>query len=93
MESGIELMARERLEQKEKHGFTDAHDDAYFNADGELEAAALFVLTNGVTPYPTLWDPRWREKLAGKDNIEKLVVAGALLAAEIDRLQRKSSGS
>ncbi|GAB3994697.1 hypothetical protein GCM10028807_32890 [Spirosoma daeguense] len=87
METGIELIAKERNEQINKHGFDEANDD-YQN--GELVEAALFAIApNGEFEkrWPDGWYEHFEEKIKNKDRIGQLKVAGAFLAAEIDRLQ------
>jgi hypothetical protein len=96
--TGIEMIAKERKEQVEKHGFNDVHDDKSFNRCGELKQAAAYLIaetgTNHkdilIADYPDNWHVGFKIKFARKTHIEKLVVAGALLAAEIDRLQRRT---
>lgn len=84
METGIELIAKERQEQIEKHGFDRRHDEgeAY-----NLSNAAVFVLTHDERYYPEEWEEKWKDKFVSKGYEERLIVAGALIAAEIDRLQ------
>ena len=83
MKSGIELIAEERQEQIEKHGWSAEHD--YFNDNNELLQASRFCL--GFDEWPDNWDLRFADKISNKDQIGKLKVAGAFIAAEIDRLQ------
>lgn len=89
---GVELIAIERQEQMEKHGFDVKHDKEFYEAD-ELVHAALFAITGDWNFYPKTWGEWWAGKMVAKTNstphskIERLKIAGALLAAEIDRLQ------
>lgn len=92
---GIELIKKERLEQIEKHGFDQNHDRD--NDCEELQYAALYLLVisdPNHSPqvansfFPDYWDQEWKAKFKKKGTIEKLVIAGALIAAEIDRIQR-----
>lgn len=84
--TGIELIAEERREQIEKHGFSVANDWMYYK-NGELKQAALFYLNPSIFAWPDSWDEGYyKDKIALKDEINKLRVAGALIAAEIDRL-------
>lgn len=78
----VELIAYERAEQVSKHGYTPEWDAAY--AEGQLTDAAHFALT--LHGWPAGWSERVRDKIAGKTYKERLVIAGALIAAEIDRL-------
>jgi len=90
--TGAELIAAERTRQIKREKFTAEHDDQHTSS--ELLQAAICYAENGsdfclgadgVTwPWAaTDWKP------TGK--IENLVKAGALIAAEIDRLQRAAS--
>lgn len=77
---GVELIANERIAQKYVHRYTVDHDLSYDK--DELISAAGYYLTNGDIRWP------WKDfpQLKNKSDIEKLVIAGALIAAEIDRL-------
>ena len=92
MKTGLELIAEERQEQIEKHGFDVKHDKELYEAD-ELVDAAVFAITGDYNFYPKTWGDWWANKMIAKTNatphskIERLRIAGALLAAEIDRLQ------
>jgi hypothetical protein len=79
--SGAELIAAERQRQIEAEGWTPEHDDGH--ATGDLAEAAAAYTLNDVTlfPWPDWWKP-------GTDPVRRLVKAGALIAAEIDRLSR-----
>lgn len=104
MKTGIELIAEERKRQLEKCGWTSEHDDN--ETDDQLaNAAATYAIpawtrsmlvdiigskdiTGDICPtWP--WDPVWW-KPSPNDRIKELSKAGALIAAEIDRLQRAS---
>lgn len=89
MKTGIELIAKERQEQIEKHGF-EAKDDAKYT-NKELVKAAKFMLTQFPLDYPD-WDRWLMEKSKSMSRIKQLTVAGALIAAEIDRLQAQVKG-
>lgn len=90
--SGVERIARERRRQIEEEGWTAEHDDQHDR--GELAIAAGCCALSGTDAYPV--DPgwtgkTWMEQLAEKhqhDEIRSLEIAGALIAAEIDRLER-----
>jgi len=86
MKSGVELIAEERQEQLEKHGLKPEHDDEY--TKGELIAVALCIISNNYCKWPEGWSLYYMEKFMAKKGTEALKVAGALIAAEIDRLQR-----
>lgn len=91
LESGIERIAAERQRQISIEGWTPEHDDAHVY--GELLSAAYcyFWLARDIKQVPTQpyawpWDRSWWKPSA--DPIRNLEKAGALIAAEIDRLQR-----
>ncbi len=99
MKTGIELITDERKRQIEKEGWTAEHDEVHKN--GELaNMAALYAITNKPlykkpgyfndtlfeVLYPEDWDMKWW-KPTPDNKIKELVKAGALIAAEIDRLQ------
>lgn len=92
MKTGIELITKERARQIKREKYTPSHDDQHANSE-LLQAAACYI-ENGsdfnigleTVPWPfetASWKP------TGK--IENLTKAGALIAAEIDRLQRAAS--
>ena len=102
MKSGTELIAAERTRQITKEGWTRSHDDQH--ASGEMNDAAISYAMaaakqargNGGAEYlkslqsaamvPWPWEAEWWKP--DDDPIRNLVKAGALIAAEIDRLQR-----
>ncbi len=86
METGIELIAEERYEQILKHG-RSIENDVVENCNGELVQGAL-VLAGGyhLDNMPKKWDVKICEKMRNKAYKERLIIAGALIAAEIDRL-------
>jgi len=83
--NGIELITKERDEQINKHGCSIKNDTGY--TDEELLDVALFAITGNDDFYPLEWNDKFKSKLHKKDRIEQLIVAGASIAAEIDRLQ------
>ena len=95
--SGIEAIAAERQRQIEVEGWDAAHDDAY--TEFELaEAAACYALgvdqdhrAEGV-PMNWPWDADWW-KPSDPNRRKNLVRAGALIAAEIDRIDRLEKSS
>lgn len=89
----LEMIAAERAYQLSQ-GYSAEHDDAQRN--GELAAAAAcFVIGScdlvdraGGSEKP-LWPPAWPKEIVDKrTRIKQLVIAGALIAAEIEREQR-----
>lgn len=100
--TGIELIAEERKRQIEKEGWTAKHDDhrapysmamaaaCYildFKASTELSKSGTYRNINDVCDLLWPWDGKWW-KPTPSDPIRQLVKSGALIAAEIDRLQR-----
>lgn len=97
--TGAELIAEERQRQIEQEGWSANHDDLHDRF--QLSNAAMAYLnpsnsTHVRTFWP--WDWKWWKPAQPKDfdekyasyHIKDLVKAGALIAAEIDRLQRLS---
>jgi len=86
MSDGAELIAAERLRQVTAEGWTPEHDAEH--TDGSMVRAAVCYASYGQkasAPYP-LWpwaDSWWKPS---DDPIKNLVRAGALIAAEIDRI-------
>lgn len=91
MKTGIELIAQERAEQIEKHGRT-IEKDVELNDDQQLSLAAEMLLAveheEGIDSesYPDGWDKEICTYMISKPYKERLIIAGALIAAEIDRL-------
>jgi len=89
--NGIELIAKERKRQQTDEGITLLHDDQH--QAGELvKAAACYALVTQNIPiscgHDTLW-PWDRAWFKPKGPLQDLVRAGALIAAELDRLLRQ----
>jgi hypothetical protein len=90
--TGVELIAKERQEQIEKHGRTVEYD-VFINKSMQLsEAAASLIHPDISTPrkrfsvMPTNWDDGLSLRMCKKQYLERLVISGALIAAEIDRV-------
>ncbi len=84
MKTGIELIAAERQEQIEKHNRTIEYDVEMNNCQ-QLKNGAI-ALFSSPSLIPGGWDETLWEKMNGKAYKERLITAGALLAAEIDRI-------
>jgi hypothetical protein len=96
IETGIELIAKERQRQIEVEGWTPEHDAEH--ADGELGDAAMCYIGTTLNefaeysgelsepPYAWPWSNDWWKP--SDDPVRNLVKAGALIAAEIDRIKR-----
>lgn len=93
MKTGIELIAEERQRQIEKEGWTAEHDAEHINGEIAIAGAvyAMRPLINEVMlkedgiPYLWPWDGNWY-KPTPENRVRELQKAGALIAAEIDRL-------
>jgi len=83
--SGADLIAAERQRQIDAEGYDPAHDDAHTN--GELGEAATAYIQGDGSWWP--WDNEWKP---WDGRVRSLVKAGALIAAEIDRVQRAEGG-
>lgn len=88
--TGIELIAEERKRQMEGEGWT-AEMDGQQNS-GQLARAAISYIIYGLgqdEEGESFEGWPWRvESWKPKDHIRNLIRAGAMIAAEIDRLQR-----
>jgi hypothetical protein len=84
--TGIELITQERHEQIEKHGFTAEHDDLL--PRGQLLRFASYLISSDNSYMPKSWDVDYIKSMHLKPRIQQLQIAGAFIAAEIDRLQR-----
>lgn len=94
MLSGVELIAAERRRQVEVEGWTAEHDDEHRWGALTKVAATLAVLhtdaivTDPVGEFETGGRTWGLAEKHGRDEIRCLTIAGALIAAEIDRLLR-----
>lgn len=92
MKSGIELITIERQEQIEKHGYSIGGD---FNCNrvNQLNHAVVCMITpderrsSFIYDPPAGWDAIKWQKMINKPYKERLIIAGSLIAAEIDRIQ------
>jgi hypothetical protein len=99
--SGVELIKRERARQMSEEGWTPKHDDTHKRGEMAFAGAAYARLSGQIAIHgankealsaePLAWP--WAEKWwkPSEDQVRNLVKAGALIAAEIDRLQRKQA--
>lgn len=95
--TGTELIAAERQRQIEVEGWTQEHDDEHeagqlaaaarcYTKTAQLQVCRLASRKPGRPEFTWPWDDdAWKPS---DDPIRNLVKAGALIAAEIDRLQR-----
>ena len=84
MTTGIELIARERAEQIKKHGRTPDRD-IQENSNYQLHQGALKLLRLDRIP-PENWDIKLWDRMVSKPYKDRLIIAGALISGEIDRL-------
>lgn len=103
--TGIEMIAKERQEQIFKHGRT-VEQDVLQNKRGQLIEAVRQLIrpenerdgiertfnAEGYSP-PINWDVKIFDKMMSKSRVERLVIAAALLAAEIDRLNNPQTSN
>lgn len=82
--NGVDLITAERKRQIDAEGWTPEHDDEHVL--GALAHAAAVYASDRVD-IANVW-PWPDEKPKIKDELSNLVRAGALIAAEIDRLLR-----
>ena len=99
--NGIEMIAAERQRQVEKEGWTPEHDDQHVNGEMATAAACYAMVPDKCDEsvamelpdiWPETWSPKWW-KPSPKKRIRELEKAGALIAAEIDRLLRLNAGA
>src|ERR1044072_10005503 len=98
MKTGIEIIAQERQRQIEVEGWTAEHDAEHMGEELAI-AASCYAIPQSVRAYknaffvptPSLWpwEGEWW-KPCPEDRIHELAKAGALIAAEIDRLNNIS---
>jgi hypothetical protein len=97
---GVALIAAERQRQMNEKGWTAEHDDGH--TDQTIAHAAFYILNVHLSgshvpdgseidrddlPWPDRLADHVQHKYAN-DPVRRLTIAGALIAAEIDRLQR-----
>lgn len=97
MKTGIQLIAEERQRQIEQEGFTPERDKQYKEGELSLAGAAYAVAEDvrgsyqdHVYPHWWPWDEKWW-KPTPDNRIRELQKAGALIAAEIDRLLNQTT--
>lgn len=97
-DDGVGLIAAERKRQVSQEGWSRSHDDKHYG--GDLARAALCYAApvghpareGTFMPKWWPWEARWW-KPTPDNRIRELVKAGALIAAEIDRLQHDALSS
>ena len=96
METGIEIIAKERKRQVEEEKWYPEYDDVQLS--GQLsDAASIYAMSkndrtlmveDGDSIIDTIWPWDIKYYKPTNDRIHELAKAGALIAAEIDRLLR-----
>lgn len=90
--TGVQLIVNERRRQIDEEHWSASHDANHYPSDALADAAACYALArkrkdgDPVRYWP--WDLRYWKPTAN-DRVRELVKAGALIAAEIDRIQAK----
>src|SRR3990167_7838047 len=103
--NGIERIENERRRQVESEGWTPDHDDTHADGALAMAAAcyaAAACYTRIYTrddaaapdiifadPWPCAWEDKRPKHPGQQSRLRMLEKAGALIAAEIDRLQRE----
>ena len=82
--TGLELITKERREHIEKHQWSKEHDTQYTKL--ELRDCAVYNLTKDDAFWPSNCDEKYKKKMQAKNYKQNLIVAGALIAAELDRI-------
>ena len=93
--AALNQIALERKRQVEEEGWTLEHDDEHGGGEMGYAAACYGIpsryMVDHVDGCPTFWpwsDSWW--KPTPDDRVRELVKAGALIVAEIERIQRES---
>lgn len=84
----LERIEKERLEQKVKHGRTIKYDYEN-NNNKELSIAAAGLILGEPNLFSEEWDFTICNHMLCKSYEERLVIAGALIVAELERLKFK----
>jgi hypothetical protein len=96
--SGAEMIAAERARQRRVEGWTAEHDDQYRNGELSVAAACYVLIASALArwepgavdlsvPPNWPWDGKWWKP--AQTPLRNLIKAGALIAAEIDRVLRE----
>lgn len=100
--TAIDDIAAERQRQIEQEGWSLAHDDQHTNGSLAIAAACYAAPDSSIFDYPNPvlasdprrlvwpWDRKWWKP---KDRRRDLVIAAALLVAEIERLDRLAAAT
>jgi len=97
LSTGVELITKERERQMLEEGWSAEHDDKHPRGHLALAGACYalnFALYEKIAKELWPWDWEWwkpAKTATLTDGIRELTKAGALIAAEIDKLQRTQS--
>ena len=88
----IDEISAERQRQVDQEGWSAEHDDGHINGSIARAAGCYSLGADGSVDWKLIealwpWDPEWFKP---KDRRRDLVRAGALIVAEIERLDRQS---
>ncbi len=90
--NGVTLIAEERQRQIAEEGYSAQHDAGHVGDELALAAAVYAIpakVRNISQVMMELWPGDWYFKPSPRDRVRELTKAGALIAAEIDRLRAK----
>lgn len=91
MKTGVDLITDERQRQITAEGWTPEHDAVHTDGSIAMAAACYALPDNERRKYQLSWPQSWGNnwwKPTPNDRVKELVKAGALIAAEIDRIRR-----
>jgi hypothetical protein len=80
----MQEITAERHRQIDEEGWSGEHDDRH--TKGELAKAAEFYLGNGTWPWA--WEVGHPPRKKNKPRRRQLIIAAALIVAEIERMER-----
>lgn len=101
--TGAEMIAQERQRQIKVEGWTKEHDKKHKGGELAIAASCYAIpgderLCHGEIPENWPWDIKWwkpancefsHDENYNEERIKELAKAGALIAAEIDRIQNE----
>lgn len=90
--NGATLIAAERIRQIEDEGYDALHDDCQETKHEMLRAALCYLTSAPGAPEPFDWPWQYKHWKPGPDRKRMLVKAAALIAAEIDQMERQEKG-
>jgi hypothetical protein len=91
--SALDLISAERRRQIAEEGWPAAHDDQHVLGQLRLAAVCYLGERDAASRMPDSWPWQLRYWKPSDDQVRNLVKAGALIVAEIERLQRANERS